>query len=65
MNERFTRMVNAFQQAELLIINGKVRQARLYVMSLPEPVYELALDWYDNEHKNYYYYLVRLVLDTF
>lgn len=65
MSELFLVMVSAFQNAHHLIRAGSCRQARLAITSLPEPVYELALDWYDNENKNYYYYLVRFVLDSF
>jgi hypothetical protein len=65
MNERFNLMVLAFQHAELLIQAGRLPEARRRIAGLDEASYELALDWYDNEHKDYYYYLVRHVLDTF
>lgn len=57
-------MVVAFQEAEQLIRQGRCRQAKSVVSNLPEPAYELALGWYTNEHKDYYYYLVRYVLDS-
>ena len=63
--ELFISMVAAFSDAEQLIRQGRCREAKAHILSLPEPVYELALDWYTKEHKDYYYYLVRYVLDSF
>jgi hypothetical protein len=60
MNELFCVLVTTFEAARYLDSS----KARALVLQLPEPVYELALDYYDSQHKGYYYYLVRLVLDS-
>lgn len=63
--QRFEQMIHAFSKAFALIEQGKVRQARKLIFSLPETVYEKALRWYKSKMLDYYYYLIRYVLDTF
>jgi hypothetical protein len=63
--QQFQMMIDTFQQAASDIEQGRLRKARNDVTNLPEPIYEKSLRWYNSKVKDYYYYLIRYVLDSF
>lgn len=61
--KQFRLMIESFEQAEVCIDNGYLDLARQLITELPESIYEKALSRYKSKIADYYFYLIRFVLD--
>ena len=58
-------MVKVFEAGRKHILAGNLHLARQAVHALPWRLYEAALMRCESKHKDYYYYLIRFVFDSF